>query len=94
MSEENQVNDLLSQHRLALDEYRRWDEKVKALLKGRRVRDLSAEDMAAYKEAAARRDLAYDQMRHLERLLLDDIPGASTGQFPRPDFDTPPDEDD
>nr|MBN1229246.1 hypothetical protein [Anaerolineae bacterium] len=72
------VEDLLQQHKTALTEYRRWDEIVKQLLKGRRVKDLNQEDMEAYKIAAEKRDLAYDQMRHLERELLDDIPGAST----------------
>ena len=73
------VEDLLTQHKEALQAYRGWDEKVKQLLKGRRIKDLTPEDMSAYKEAARERDLAYDQMRHLERALLDDIPGASTG---------------
>jgi hypothetical protein len=82
--EEGQVDDLLALHKSALGEYRQWDDKVKQLLKGRRVKDLSPEDMAAYREAATQRDLAYDRMRHLERALLDDIPGATTGVFKRP----------
>ena len=83
MSENSQVESLLTQHKTALNKYRKWDEKVKKLLKGRRVKDLSPEDMEAYREAAEQRDLAYDQMRRLERALLEDIPGASTGPFPR-----------
>lgn len=82
MSENQDVNDLLAQHKTALRTYQQWDAEVKKLLKGRRVKDLQPEDMAAYKEAAEKRDLAYDQMRHLERALLDDIPGASTGRMP------------
>ena len=89
MSQQGQsdVDNLLSLHRAALDEYRIWDEKVKHLLKGRRVKDLDPADMARYREAATQRDLAYDRMRHLERALLDDIPGASTGSFSRRDLD-------
>ena len=82
-----QTEDLLAQHKAALTDYRKWDQKVKELLKGRRVKDLSPEDREAYREAAEQRDLAYDQMRHLERALLDDIPGASTGPFTRSDSD-------
>jgi hypothetical protein len=78
---------LFEQHRAALNEYRRWDAEVKRLLKGRRVKDLTAEDMEAYREAAEKRDEAYNQMRHFERALLDDIPGASTGRFTRPPVD-------
>ncbi len=83
MSENKEVDDLLTQHKTALKEYLTWDEKVKHLLKGRRTKDLSHEDMEAYREAADRRNTAYDLMRHLERLLLDNIPGASTGPLPR-----------
>lgn len=85
--DKSQVNDLLAQHKNALTTYREWDEKVKLLLRGRRTQDLMPEDMEAYREAAARRDAAYDEMRHLERLLLDDIPGASTSSFPRVNLD-------
>lgn len=87
MPDEDVLNDLLKQHKTALNEYRMWDEKVKELLQGRRIKDLSPEDMAAYREASSQRDLAYDRMRHLERALLDDIPGASTGFFKRPPID-------
>ncbi|MBN1121948.1 MAG: hypothetical protein JXJ17_12785 [Anaerolineae bacterium] len=80
------TNSLLDQHKAALMEYRKWDEKVKMLLKGRRVKDLTRKDMVAYQEAARQRDMAYDQMRHFERALLDDIPGAATGQFPHLDL--------
>ena len=80
------TNSLLDQHKAALQEYRKWDEKVKMLLKGRRVKDLTHEDMADYQEAARNRDIAYDRMRHFERALLDDIPGAATGQFPHLDL--------
>lgn len=83
MSNSDQVNDLLSQHKAALNTYREWDEKVKMLLKGRRAQDLMPEDMEAYRQAAAERDAAYDMMRHLERSLLEDIPGASTQNLPR-----------
>lgn len=65
---------LLARHKAALQEYRRWDERVKQLLKGRRVRDLQPGDMEAYREAAEQRDLAYDQMRRFERALLEDLP--------------------
>jgi hypothetical protein len=77
------IEELLSRHREALNEYRAWDEKVKQLLKGRRAQDLTDEDMEVYREAALGRDEAYDRMRHLERALLDSIPGASTGPLPR-----------
>lgn len=86
---DDQTEQLLAKHRAALNIYREWDEKVKMLLKGRRLKDLAPEDMEAYREASAKRDAAYDDMRHLERLLLDNIPGASTGAYPayRPDLD-------
>jgi hypothetical protein len=87
MSDDKAVNDLLAQHRAALNTYREWDEKVKLLLQGRRAQDLMTEDMEAYRKAAAERDTAYDSMRHLERLLLDDIPGASTSSMPRAKLD-------
>ncbi len=84
MGSEQEVKEkLLSDHKAALNDYRQWDEKVKQLLKGRRANDLSPEDMETYREVAEKRDLAYDRMRHLERSLLDNIPGASTGPFPR-----------
>ena len=82
-SDKGEVNNLLAQHKAALNTYREWDEKVKMLLKGRRAQDLMPEDMEAYRHAAEKRDLAYDQMRHLERTLLDNIPGASTQSLPR-----------
>ena len=78
---DDQVNNLLEQHKAALNEYRRWDAKVKDLLKGRRMNELNEEDMEAYREIADKRDEAYNQMRQLERVLLDNIPGASTGKF-------------
>ena len=87
MSDKNEVNDLLAQHRAALNAYREWDEKVKLLLQGRRAQDLTPEDMNAYRKAAEERDAAYDVMRHLERQLLDDIPGASTSSLARPNLD-------
>lgn len=74
MAKREDVEGLLSAHKVALEEYRAWDEKVKRLLKGRRTQDLTPEDMAAYREAAAGRDEAYDRMRHLERELLDSLP--------------------
>ena len=83
MSDSGEVNDLLSRHKAALNTYREWDEKVKMLLKGRRAQELNPEDMEAYRQAAAERDAAYDMMRHLERALLEDIPGASTQSIPR-----------
>ena len=82
-SEQETKEKLLSDHKKALTDYRKWDEEVKQLLKGRRAKDLSPEDMQTYRNVAAQRDLAYDRMRHLERALLDNIPGASTGSFPR-----------
>jgi hypothetical protein len=87
MSDQDQVDSLLEQHRAALNDYRKWDEIVKQLLKGRKVKDLAPEDMESYREAAKQRDMAYDRMRHLERNLLDDIPGASTGRLARPRLD-------
>jgi hypothetical protein len=83
MSGGSNVNDLLAQHKEALNAYREWDEKVKHLLQGRRMQDLKPEDMNSYREAAEKRDAAYDDMRHLERQLLEDIPGAGTGTMPR-----------
>ena len=77
---EEKIDDLLARHKTALRAYQEWDQKVKELLKGRRLKDLTEEDMDAYREVSAKRDTAYDQMRHLERALLDNIPGASTGQ--------------
>ena len=82
MSVNDQIEDLLTKHKAALNDYRHWDEKVKQLLKGRRVQDLTKKDMVTYREVSSRRDDAYDKMRHLERLLLDNIPGASTGPMP------------
>jgi hypothetical protein len=72
---------LLAKHKVALNTYNEWDEKVKLLLKGRRLNDLTPQDMDAYREASKQRDAAYDEMRHLERQLLDNIPGASTGSY-------------
>lgn len=89
MGQGHQVNSLLDQHKAALNKYREWDEKVKQLLKGRRTQDLNPDDMEAYREASTHRDAAYDEMRHLERQLLDDIPGASTATLPRVQFHTP-----
>jgi hypothetical protein len=79
MPEKKKIEELLAEHKTALNSYREWDQKVKELLKGRRAKDLTEEDMDAYRIASSRRDAAYDQMRHLERVLLDSIPGASTG---------------
>lgn len=81
MSNNNQIEDLLAEHKAALHEYREWDQKVKALLKGRRLKDLTEEDMLLYREVSDKRDAAYDRMRHLERSLLDNIPGASTDRY-------------
>ncbi|GAB4478242.1 MAG: hypothetical protein Kow00124_22450 [Anaerolineae bacterium] len=81
------IEAILAEHKAALADYHAWDEKVKELLKGRRHKDLTEAEMLAYREAATRRDAAYDRMRHLERALLDAIPGASTGELPRPSFD-------
>jgi hypothetical protein len=75
------TEDVLSKHRVALNAYNEWDEKVKQLLRGRRHSDLTPEDMEGYREASEKRDAAYDEMRHWERLLLDNIPGASTGSY-------------
>lgn len=91
MSENRSVDETLRAHREALDSYHRWDQEVKHLLKGRRQKDLNQEDMEAYREAAEQRDAAYNRMRELERTLLDSIPGASTGVYPRIDLDTDPD---
>lgn len=86
MSEQNQIEDKLAEHRKALNEYHEWDQKVKHLLKQRRVSDLTETEMLSYREIAAKRDAAYDRMRHLERALLDNIPGANTGSFKRADM--------
>ena len=80
MSQE-QTDNLLSQHKKALNEYHQWDEKVKEMLKGRRLRDLTEEDREKYNTISDKRDRAYNEMRRLERLLLDNIPGATTGSF-------------
>jgi hypothetical protein len=74
MARRDDVEKLLTEHKTALEAYWAWDEKVKQLLKGRRTQDLTPADMAAYREAAAGRDEAYDRMRHLERQLLDSLP--------------------
>ena len=79
---DDQIEDLLAQHKAALNDYRHWDEKVKQLLKGRRVQDLTEKDMVTYREVSGKRDDAYNRMRQFERLLLDNIPGASTGSMP------------
>ena len=76
--DDDRTDDLLDQHREALNTYREWDERIKRLLKGRRMRDLDPDDMKQYREIASKRDAAYNMMRHYERMLLDDIPGAST----------------
>jgi hypothetical protein len=78
----DQVNDLLSKHKAALQAYREWDARVKDLLKGRRMNDLTEEDMETYRVISEKRDDAYNEMRYYERALLDNIPGASTGRFP------------
>lgn len=75
---EDQTDKLLDEHREALNAYHKWDERIKQLLKGRRMRDLDPEDMKQYREIASKRDAAYNRMRHYERMLLDNIPGAST----------------
>lgn len=79
--QQDHIEDLLAEHRAALNEYREWDQKVKELLQGRRLKDLTPEDMEKYRQVSEKRDAAYDRMRHLERALLDNIPGASTGPF-------------
>ena len=86
MSDQNHIEDTLTEHRKALHEYHEWDQKVKHLLKQRRISDLTEAEMLSYREIAAKRDAAYDRMRHLERALLDNIPGASTGSFKRADL--------
>ena len=75
MAEREEVEKLLKEHKAALEAYWAWDERVKQLLKGRRTQDLTPQDMATYREAAAGRDEAYDRMCHLERQLLDSLPG-------------------
>lgn len=91
---DDDIEEMLDLHKAALEEYNRWDDAVKKLLKGRRVKDLTEEDMLQYREAARARDAAYDRMRHLERELLDSIPGATTGRFKpvRPETDNGKDE--
>lgn len=86
MPDDPAINARLAAHREALNTYHEWDQKVKELLKGRRQKDLSEEDMEAYREAADQRDAAYNRMRELERALLEGIPGASTGSFSRKDL--------
>lgn len=80
--DKQKVADLLAAHKQALAEYFRWDAEVKGLLKGRLHKDLTAEEITAYREVAANRDAAYDQMRFFERKLLNAIPDADTGEFP------------
>jgi hypothetical protein len=74
MADREEVDKLLKEHKAALEAYWAWDERVKKLLKGRRTQDLTSQDMAAYREAAAGRDEAYDRMSHLERQLLHSLP--------------------
>jgi hypothetical protein len=71
MADSIPVEELLARHRVALDEYHRWDSRIAQLLKGRRARNLNPEELAAYREAVERRDAAYDEMSRLERMLLD-----------------------
>lgn len=72
MAGPKRVDDLLAQHKAALEEYRKWDEQVKQLLKARRAGSLTREEMETYREIVQRRDAAYDLMCHLERALLEE----------------------
>ncbi len=78
MTDSERVNELLAQHKAALEEYRKWDEQVKQLLKARRAGDLSREEMETYREIVRQRDAAYDLMRRLEHALLNEDAGAET----------------
>jgi len=78
---QQQTEGLLARHKAALNEYHKWDQQVKMMLKGRRLRDLTEEDREKYNDISEKRDSAYNEMRRLERLLLDNIPGATTGTF-------------
>lgn len=82
MDDKKRVEDLLAQHKQALNEYFHWDAEVKTLLKGRLHKDLTSEEITAYRDVAANRDAAYDRMRHFERMLLNAIPDSDTGDFP------------
>jgi hypothetical protein len=66
----DEVRALLAEHKQAVLDYREWDMKVKDLLVGRKADQLSRGELATYREIAARRDEAYDRMRHLEQILL------------------------
>ncbi len=79
--EDNDTDNLIEAHRAALAEYNRADRAVKQLLKGRVYKDLTEANRLLYQEVAERRDNAYNDMRRLERALLDDIPGAQTGLY-------------
>ncbi|NDJ52757.1 MAG: hypothetical protein GYB68_06695 [Chloroflexi bacterium] len=77
------IEDLLAEHRTVQADYHVVEQHVKDLLRGRRMKDLSPDDMAVYRELSERRDALYNRMRQLERRLLDGVPGASTTSMPR-----------
>jgi hypothetical protein len=64
----------IREYQQAVLEYERFDEEVDALLSasGGRSEDLSDEDFVRYRELQDLRDLAYNQMKALERSLLDE----------------------
>jgi hypothetical protein len=66
----DEVMALLAEHKQAVLDYREWDAKVKDLLVGRKADQLSREELATYRDIAARRDEAYDRMCDLEQILL------------------------
>lgn len=80
MTHENTDN-LIERHRTALANYNKADLEVKQLLKGRQYKDLTEADRKRYQAVSERRDNAYNEMRRLERALLDDIPGSQTGFY-------------
>lgn len=75
------TNNLIEAHREALVRYNQADEEVKVLLQGRKYKDLTEADRRLYQEVSVKRDNAYNEMRRLERALLDDIPGSQTGYY-------------
>ena len=70
---ENAVNQTHEYQRAVLD-YEAIERQVTELLAahGGVTRNLSDENYAQYRELAARRDLAYNRVKTLERDLLDD----------------------
>ncbi|HVO43568.1 MAG TPA: hypothetical protein VMT34_13135 [Aggregatilineales bacterium] len=62
------------EYQRAVEEFEKLDKQVDALLssRGGHTNELSDEDYTHYRELAELRDLAYNQMKTLERGLLDE----------------------